>query len=110
MAIIAVAEAVLITVFIIANLEGPSVPVNFLDQERTVAAWKSMGFVVSIVDSSRRVIVNEDLWHDLPRTRRMAVRALLVAYLGKSPGGLVAPVLVIGNRTHRVLPENGGAQ
>lgn len=108
MAVIAVVEAALLAIFIIANMSGPSVPVNFLDQQGTVAAWKASGFVASIVDSSKRVMVDEDLWHELPHTRRVAVRALLTAYFARTPGGTTTPVLLIGARTHQLLPESGG--
>lgn len=84
------------------NSESP-VSIDFNDQKKTMREWKQSGFVRSIDNATRTLIMNETLWNELSAPQKESVVIFLRGYYTQQGGTKESKLIIKGDISQKLL-------
>jgi hypothetical protein len=94
---------IIILIDFVGHRSESAVPIDFNDQNRTIREWKQSGFVKSMDDTSRTLVMNETLWNELSTPRKESVVIFLRGYYAQQSGTKESKLTIKGDVSQKLL-------
>jgi hypothetical protein len=101
--IVAVLALIVFVVDLVTREKGARLPMDLRDQDGTLAAWKTDGFVKSIDIAAATVAVDEAVWKDLSHDEKTTIAAFLGSYCAEKRGSGQGAISIRGDNSRALL-------